>query len=70
MTYSTRTVLTVCCVMLSSVALAQTQVPNDFQAGSAARAADVYANFDALEAVGFAVRIRASTHLTRETRAP
>jgi hypothetical protein len=35
--------------MLSSIAVAQTQVPNDFQAGTPARAADVNANFDALE---------------------
>jgi len=37
-------------LMLSGVsAFAQTQVPNDFQVGQPARAAEVNANFDALE---------------------
>ena len=37
-------------LVLSSAASAQTQVPNEFQSGTPARAAEVNANFDALEA--------------------
>ena len=36
-------------LMCSGVAVGQTQVPNDFTAGQPARAAEVNANFDALE---------------------
>ena len=36
-------------VALSATAVAQTQVPNTFQAGQTARAADVNANFDTME---------------------
>jgi hypothetical protein len=37
-------------ILLTGIAQAQTEVPNTFEAGEPARAADVNANFDALEA--------------------
>jgi hypothetical protein len=44
-------VITVATAFVTSpIALAQTQVPNEFQAGTPARASEVNANFDALEA--------------------
>lgn len=50
MKYSIITSLTVIAITASGIAVGQTQVPNTFQAGQPARAADVNSNFDAVEA--------------------
>jgi len=43
-----KTILTICALIVASIGYTETQVPNSFQAGQVARAAEVNENFDTL----------------------